>query len=116
MINKTRSLGSFTANATGGGVDISDLGEKDFYAWATSGTFSASVQIQVSSASGLTVPSSADPSWINLGSALAAAGEAHSLVRANWARAVVSSYVSGTIQVNVVGDYAHEAGGRKVSG
>lgn len=116
MINKTRSLGSFGANTTGGGVDISDLGEKDFFTWASAGSFSASVQIQVSAATGNTAPGAADPSWQNLGSALAAAGNAHTLVRANWARAVIASWVSGTIQVTVVGDYAHEAGGRKAGG
>lgn len=116
MINKVVNLGAFVANGNGVGMDVSKLGEKDIFAWASTGTFSASVQIQVSAAGGPTAPGAADPSWIALGSAIAAAGMAHTLVRANWMRAVVSSWVSGTIQVSVVGDVAHEAGGRSASG
>lgn len=116
MINKAVNLGSFGANLTGAGMDVSKLGEKDIFAWASAGSFSASVQIQVSAAPGPTAPGAADPSWIALGSAIAAAGMAHTLVRANWMRAIVSSWVSGTIQVTVIGDVAHEAGGRSASG
>lgn len=116
MINKVVNLGSFTANGNGAAMDVSRHGEKDIFVWASAGSFSASVQIQVSAAGGPAPPGSADPSWIALGSAIAAAGMAHTLVRANWMRAVVSSWVSGTIQVSVVGDLAHEPGGRAVSG
>lgn len=121
MINKTRLLPNATggstwgASGTGLGVDVSDMGEKDIFAWAQSGTFSASIQIQVSAAGGPVAPGTSDPSWTNLGAAIAAAGTAHSLVRANWMRAVVT-WTSGTIEVAVVGDVSHEVGGRRVSG
>jgi hypothetical protein len=122
MMNKTRILPNatggptFTANATGQAVDISDLGEKDIIVWPTSGAMSASVQIQVSALGGPSAPGTADPSWVALGSAITTAGATHTLTRALWMRAVVSSYVSGAVEVAVVGDFAHEPGGRRVSG
>lgn len=116
MINETRQLNPPSANGNSTGVDVSQYGEKTVHCWASAGSYSASVQVQLSNLASQTPPGAADPSWLNEGSPLAAAGSLHILKRARWMRLVVSSYVSGTLAGAVVGDYAHEADGRKVSG
>lgn len=101
------------ANATSAAFDVSLLGEKTIHVY---GTFSASVQVQISSAGGPSPPAANDASWVNAGAAITTASAVHHLERANWMHLVISSYVSGTVKAAIVGDYSFEAGGRKVSG
>lgn len=122
MINRERKLlndtnTDWTANATGTAQDVSDMGEKTVYVWAKAGTYGAtSVQLQASGLAGTSAPGAADPSWINLGAAITATGFVHLTSRQCWLRAVVSSINGGaTIAISVVGDIAHEAGGRRSS-
>lgn len=104
MITRVRSVAVAKSVTAGASCDVSDLDRKCVY---VSGTFTATVQIQLS----------ADGSnWVNEGTALSAAGTLEITKPARYLRANTAAYTSGTPVAQIVGVASTELGGRPASG
>lgn len=86
---KGYDLGAFTAVSTGSAVDVSDSEE---YAVAVSGTFVATIQVEVSHDG---------TNWAKFGADVTAPGTVKVDIPVKMIRAKCSAFTSGTAQVNL---------------
>jgi hypothetical protein len=100
MITRARTIAVPRSVTAGVACDASDMDRKCVY---VSGSFTATVQIQLS-ADGT--------NWFDEGTALTAAGSLEITKPARYIRANTTAYTSGTPLATVVGIYSTEAGGR----
>lgn len=103
MITKVRKVAVPGSVAAGAACDVSDLERKCVY---VSGTFTATVQIQLS-ADGT--------NWVNEGTALTTAGNLEITKPARYIRANTTAYTSGTPAALVVGVHSTSGGGMAAS-
>lgn len=103
MITRVRKVAVPASVTAGAACDVSDLERKCVY---LTGTFTATVQIQISAD---------NTNWVNEGAALTTAGTLEITKPARYLRANTTAYTSGTPAAVLVGMFSGEAGGMAVT-